>query len=288
MTYQNRVAKQDGKMYENLRIDCEKCFGFCCVALCFSASDGFPTDKDAGKPCVNLQQDFNCTIHKSLREKGLKGCTAYDCFGAGQKVAQVTYNGHDWRQVQGSAKQMFEVFLIMRQLHEMLWYLTEALMMQTNSNIKDKLSHLASETERLTNLNADSLLELEVAQHREVVNSILQHASQFVRSKAFSGQKNTLKRKKTIAGRLDFIGTDLRKTNLKGVDLRGAFLIAADLRGNDLSGTDLIGADLRDADLRGANLIDSVFITQSQINTAKGDSNTKLPIWLACPIYWDK
>jgi uncharacterized protein YjbI with pentapeptide repeats len=286
MIYENG-SKKDKELYENLRVDCEKCSGLCCVALYFSASEGFPTNKDAGKPCLNLQSDFSCTIHKDLRKKGLKGCTAYDCFGAGQKVAQVTYDGQDWQQNQESAKQMFEVFLIMRQLHEMLWYLTEAFRIQTNSTIKDKLSLLVSETERLTHLKADSLIELDVASHRDNVNALLQQTSELVRTKALRGQKATLKRKKTIAGRADLIGADLRKTNLRGADLRGAFLIAADLRGTDLNGADLIGADLRDADLRGANLTDSMFITQSQINTAKGDSNTKLPLSLARPSYWE-
>jgi len=284
----NNGAKHDKELYKNLRVDCEKCFGFCCVALYFSASEGFPTNKDAGKPCINLQEDFRCKIHNDLRSKGLKGCTAYDCFGAGQKVAQVTYSGNDWRQDKEASKQMFEVFLIMRQLHEMLWYLTDALMIQTNSNIKDKLNHLISETECLTQLNADSLIELDVEAHRDKVNSLLKNTSELTRNKILSGQKTTLNRKKTIAGRVDFFGADLRKANLRGADLRGAFLIAADLRGTDLSGADLIGADLRDADLRGANLTNSMFITQSQINTAKGDSNTKLPISLNRPRYWDK
>lgn len=95
MTYKNEI-KYDKELYDNLGVDCQKCFGFCCVALYFSASEGFPTDKDAGKPCINLQSDFGCAIHENLRKKGLKGCTAYDCFGAGQKIAQVTYGGHDW------------------------------------------------------------------------------------------------------------------------------------------------------------------------------------------------
>ena len=286
MTYENG-ANSDKQLYENLKVDCEKCFGFCCVALYFSASEGFPIDKDAGKPCINLEGDFSCAIHKDLRTKGLKGCTAYDCFGAGQKVAQVTYGGHDWRQDKESSKQMFDVFLIMRQLHEMLWYLTNALMIQTNSTIKDKLIHLVSKTERLTYLNADSLMELDLEAHRDDVNSLFKQTSELVRDKMLRGQRTTLKRKKTIAGRLDLIGADLRKTNLRGADLRGAFLIAANLSGADLNGADLIGADLRDADLRGANLTNSMFITQSQINAAKGDSNTKLPISLVRPRYWD-
>lgn len=272
----------------NLRIDCEKCFGLCCVALYFSASEGFPRDKDAGKPCINLQSDFRCSVHKNLRNKGLKGCTAYDCFGAGQKIAQVTYGGHDWRQAPESAKEMFEVFLIMRQLHEMLWYLTEAFTLQSDLHIKNEISFMLSETERLTHLSASSLIGLDLVTHRNKVNSLLSQTSELVRTKAHSEDKTPSKRQKTISKKLDFIGADLRKTNLRGADLRGAYLIAANLRGVDLSGADLIGADLRDADLRGANLTNSIFLTQAQINTAKGDSNTRLPMSLTRPTYWSK
>lgn len=273
---------------QNLRVDCKKCFGFCCVALYFSASEGFPINKDAGKPCLNLQSDFNCSVHNNLRERGLKGCTAYDCFGAGQKVAQVTYGGHDWRQVPESSKQMFEVFLIMRQLHEMIWYLTEAIVLQTSHSIHGELSSILNETIRLTRLSSDSLIVLDVEAHRDTVNALLLHTSELVRTKVCLGQKNSSKLQKTRSRGVDLIGADLRKTNLRGANLRGACLIAANLRGADLSGADLIGSDLRDANLRGANLTDSIFLTQSQINTAKGDSDTKLPTLIVRPTYWSK
>jgi len=68
--------------------------------------------------------------------------------------------------------------------------------------------------------------------------------------------------------------------------LRGACLIAADLRGADLSGTDLIGADFRDADIRGADLTKSIFLTQAQLNTAKGDAGTKLLPSFTRPAHW--
>lgn len=287
MTYKNLIVR-DKKLYEVLRIDCKSCFGFCCVALYFSASEGFPSDKDAGKPCINLQEDFTCAVHKNLRENGLKGCTAYDCFGAGQKVAQVTYKGEHWLQKPELAKEMFQVFLIMRQLHEMLWYLTDALMLQSNSIMKNRLSQLIKETEEITNLDAESLLEIDIEAQRHKVNSLLQQVSNHIRFIVSNGQKNTLKTKKRIAGRLDLIGADLRRTNLRGADLRGALLIAANLSGNDLGGADLIGADLRDTDIRDANLSDSLFITQSQINSARGNSNTKLPLSLTPPAYWDR
>ncbi len=235
-----------------------------------------------------LQHDFSCVIHNSLIDKGLKGCTAYDCFGAGQKVAQITYNGQDWQKSPESASQMFEVFSIMRQLHEMLWYLLEALLIQNDGILKDDLESLLSETESLTCLSANQLIELDIDSHRAKVNSLLKKTSELVQAKVPIDPKKSLNRKKTVSGRLDLIGTDLRKINLVGVDLRGAFLIAADLRQSDLKGTNLIGADLRDTDIRGANLTESLFITQSQVNTAKGDASIKLPLWLDYPKAWIK
>lgn len=270
----------------NLRADCENCFGLCCVALYFSASEGFPIDKDAGHPCPNLQPDFHCSVHNNLRNQGLKGCIAFDCFGAGQKVAQVSFGGHDWRRAPESAKQMFEVFLIMRQLHELLWYLIEALTLQQARPIHGVLRSMLNETERLTRLSPDSLMELDVAVHRSEVNTLLLKTSELARAEARRGQKPHSGRQKTFGRGADLIAADLRKIDLRGANLRGAYLIAANLRGTNLSGTDFIGADLRDADLRGADLSKSIFLTQAQLNVAKGDTRTKLPSSLTRPTYW--
>ncbi|MDP4126602.1 MAG: pentapeptide repeat-containing protein [Bacillota bacterium] len=270
----------------DLRADCENCFGLCCVSLYFSASEGFPVDKDAGQPCLNLQPDFRCCIHKSLSEMGLKGCIGFDCFGAGQKVAKVSYRGHDWRKVRESAKQMFEVFLIMRQLHELLWYLTEAMTLQPARPIYGAISSMLDETERLTHLKPDSLMELDVAVHRADVNTLLLKTSELVRAEVRHGQKERSGRMKTFGRGADLMGADLKTIDLRGANLRGAYLIAADLRGTDLSGTDFIGADFRDADLRGADLTKSIFLTQAQLNVAKGDTSTKLPSSLTRPTHW--
>ncbi len=265
--------------FKELRVDCKKCFGLCCVALYFSSSEGFPMDKDVGQPCMNLQSDFTCSVHNKLRTTGLKGCSAYDCFGAGQKVSQVTYNNYDWRQYPETAEQMFEVFLIMRQLHEMLWYLAQALILQNDNGLKEEIRSLMDSTERFTLLDANSLLALDIALHRNSVNLLLKDTSEMVRTKYF---------KNNDSRRTDYFGADLRNIDLRGLDLRGACLIAANLRGVDLSGVDFIGADLRDADFCGANLTNSIFLTQSQINTSKGDINTKLPRMILRPDYWVK
>lgn len=168
------------------------------VALYFSASDGFPNNKSAGKPCLNLQSDFGCSIHKDLRKKGLKGCTTYDCFGAGQKVAQITYAGHNWRENPELSDKMYEVFLIMRQLHEMLWYLKQALSIQTNEKIKNKINNLIAKTEDITKSAPDLLMTLDIEVHRDNVNALLRQTSEFVRTKELGNSKTNLKRKKQL------------------------------------------------------------------------------------------
>ena len=140
----------------------------------------------------------------------------------------------------------------MRQLHELLWYLTEALTLQPARPIHGALNSILDETERLTHLCPDSLIELDVAVHRADVNTLLLKTSELVRAEARRGQKAHSGRQKTFGRGADLVAADLRRIDLRGANLRGAYLIAADLRGTDLSGTDFIGADFRDADLRGA------------------------------------
>ncbi|PWK16578.1 pentapeptide repeat-containing protein [Tumebacillus permanentifrigoris] len=276
---------------QSLEADCENCFGLCCVALPFAASTDFAVDKDAGQPCRNLQPNFRCGVHTNLRDLGFRGCTVYDCFGAGQKVSQVTFEGRDWRQDPGSAQQMFDVFRIMKQLQELLWYVAEALTLQAARSIHRELSNALDEIESLTQLSPDSISELDVVALRAGVNELLLQVSQLVRDEVRQQQNSHTGRKKAQfrGGNLrgaDLMGAKLRGADLRGANLRGAYLIAADLRGADLRAADFIGADFRDADLRGADLTDSLFLTQAQLNAARGDADTKLPKSLTRPAHW--
>jgi len=262
----------------SLRADCERCFALCCVAPAFAASADFAINKNAGQACPHLQPDFRCGIHTRLRQQGFRGCTVYDCFGAGQKVSQVTFGGQDWRRVPRTAKQMFAVFSIVRDLHELLWYLTEALTLQPARSLHGELSLALKETERLTHNGPDALMELDVAAHRRDINALLQRTSELVRA--------PVRHKKDRRG-ADLIGAKLKGADLRGANLRGAYLIGADLRGADLRMADLIGADLRDANLRGADFTESIFLIQSQLDAAKGDAETRLPPLLTRPTHWD-
>ncbi|WP_066300947.1 pentapeptide repeat-containing protein [Bacillus sp. FJAT-29937] len=267
----------------SLKADCENCFALCCVALPYAKCADFAHNKDGGTPCPNLQSDYRCSIHSNLRENGFRGCTVYECFGAGQKVSQVTFGGNDWRGSQTLAKEMFDVFPIMQQLHEMLYYLYEAIGLEETRSIYDELQTAIKKTENLTYLDSQSILDLDVPALRGRINELLLRTSELVRAKA---PKNP-KQNKCTKGK-DLIGAKLKGADLRGSNLRGALLIAADLRQADLRWTDFIGADLRAVDLSGANVTGSLFLTQAQVNSANGDRHTKLPSSLRFPDHWLK
>ncbi|MEE1833146.1 pentapeptide repeat-containing protein [Streptomyces sp. SP17KL33] len=261
-----------------LRSDCGSCFGLCCVALPFARSADFAVDKAAGTPCGNLADDFRCGIHDRLRGEGFTGCTVYDCFGAGQKVSQGTFGGESWRAGgREHARLMFDVFPVVRQLHELLWYLTESLTLLAARPLYAHLRRALDETERLTERTAEELAELDVAAHRQDVNTLLLKVSDLMRAGAG--------RKRNRRG-ADLIGARLKGADLRKADLRGAYLIAADLTGADLRGADLIGADLRDADLTDADLTGAFFLTQPQLNAARGTAGTRLPTSVTRPGHW--
>jgi uncharacterized protein YjbI with pentapeptide repeats len=261
-----------------LRADCGACFGLCCVALAFTRSADFARDKKAGDPCTHLGTDHRCGIHDRLREHGYAGCTVYDCFGAGQKLSRLTFGGRDWRDAPDGGAAMFAALPVMRQLHELLWYLAETLTLPDAAEV-----HAAAHRERdrigaLTRLGAERLPGLDPAAERAAVNPLLLRASKLVRARVPG-------RRRSRRG-ADLVGARLRGADLRGADLRGAYLIGADLRDADLRVADLIGADLRDADLGGADLTGAVFVTQAQLNAARGDGRTAVPAHLDRPGHW--
>ncbi|KAB8128324.1 pentapeptide repeat-containing protein [Gracilibacillus oryzae] len=261
-----------------LKSDCENCFALCCVALPYMQSNEFAFNKAAGEPCRHLQNNFLCGIHQELRNKGFKGCTVYECFGAGQKVAQQIYHGENWRDNPETAEEMFLVFPKVQQLHEILYYLNEAAQRTETQPIHGKLMEVFAKIDYYTKLEAEAILKVDISEQRAMVNPILMKASEMVR--------NEYKQNTRLP--LELIGANLRNKKLAGMNFRGSLLIAANLSGADLRGADFIGADLRDTNLNGANLDKCIFLTQTQLNAAKGDQNTILPVHLHKPAHWLK
>jgi hypothetical protein len=237
------------------------------VAPAFAKSADFAINKPAGQPCPNLR-GYQCGIHDRLRDKGFPGCVVFDCFGAGQKVAQVTFGGQE----PANKKPLHEVFAMMRQLHELLWYLNES------AALVPEAAALRDEIEQLTLGTADHLRTLDVTPYRQRTNEITTRASTLARR----GHNGTDFRGKDLAG------ASLRGTNLRGASLRGAILIGADLREADLREADVIGADLRGADLSAADLRTTIFLIQSQLDSARGSKRTKLPAGYTTPPHWNE
>ena len=261
---------------KHLRADCSRCAGLCCVAPAFAASADFAIDKPAGRPCPNLRDEFRCGIHAQLRERGFPGCEVFDCFGAGQQLTQITFGGRTWRESPELAGQQFAVLPVMRQLHESLWHLTEALGLPAAASLHDEVRTVLADTERLTGGSPDELAALDVSGHRRAVGELLGRVSDAVRS----GRRGPDRRN------ADLMGRDLRRTDLRGASLRGAYLIGADLRGVDLGAADLLGADLRAADVRGALLGKCLFLTQPQLEAARGDARTVISSAVRRPAHW--
>lgn len=173
---------------------------------------------------------------------------------------------------------MFAVFAIMRQLHELLWYLAAALALTPARAVQGELRQALTVTEAMTGRPAEALLELDIQAHRDQVNAVLLRASELVRAQV-PGDKLDYRG-------ADLVGARLAHADLAGANLRGTCLIGADLSGVDLTLADLTGADLRGAILRGANLARSLFLTQPQLDVAQGDASTKLPPSLTRPAHW--
>jgi uncharacterized protein YjbI with pentapeptide repeats len=274
------MTEPDSSAFVELRADCSRCAALCCVVPGFTASSEFAIDKPARVPCPNLGEDFGCTVHERLPEAGFTGCAGYDCFGAGQHVVQVTFGGRDWRTEPALANSMFDSFPIVRELNELRWHLMSAQLLDTDATIgralDDELNSLADKT----NGSPDVLRGLDLVATRTAARRLLATVSEQVRVAAGGlGQD--------LSGR-NLVAADLREMDLRCANLRGALLIGADLRGTDLSMVDLAGADLRGARVHAARLDSTLFLTQAQLDTTRGDDTTVLAGSLHRPSGWPR
>ncbi len=263
-----------------LRADCAQCAGLCCVAPGFTASSEFAISKRPGEPCRHLSRDFSCQIHERLRPLGFPGCTTFDCFGAGQQVIQVTFGGRNWRSDPELAAAQFASFAVMRQLHEMRWHVAQALELTPEPGhgpLRTELTRADQTLRGHAESSPEALAALDVDSAWVTVTATLRQASQVIRGDVPPGRQ--------LSGR-DLMGRHLAGVDLRRASLRGAYLIGTNLSGADLRLADLAGADLRGAQLAGADLSSSLFLTQAQLDAARGDATTKLAPALRHPAHW--
>ena len=267
----------------DLRGDCGRCFALCCTAFGFARSVDFAEDKPAGTPCRHLDSMFACSIHDALPTRGFRGCTVFDCFGAGQAVSQRLFSGVSWREHPETRDRMFSAFRIFKQMHEMLWYLDEARDRTYDLDLEDEIDALVARITSSLNVPLDEVLAIETDTLHAAVRQVLISVSAQVRESYFADGGFVDRR---LAPGADLAGEDLRGHRLCGADLRGAVLIGVDLRGCDLAGVDLLGADLRDARLEDADLARALYLTRPQLYSAHGNARTRVPDALSVPESW--
>jgi hypothetical protein len=203
---------------------------------------------------------------------------------------------------------MFAAFAMMRNLHELLYYLDEALTLRPAPGLRDELKEARDGIEKLASGDADALLALDVAPLRAGVGDLLTRVSEPARAAVGSGRTGAVRQRGATRGGAggdtagqaaaasssrkrdrrgaDLAGAVLAGADLRGTNFRGALLIGADLSGTDLRLADLLGADLRGANLGGADLRGALFLIQSQVDSARGNAATKLPEALKLPEHW--
>jgi hypothetical protein len=109
------------KLPPQLRADCSRCAGLCCVVHAFYSDQGFAFDKPAHSPCRHLTRGNQCGIHNELAPRGFPGCVAFDCYGAGQRVTQDLCSGTSWRTSDESAvREIFSAYLSCLALHKLM------------------------------------------------------------------------------------------------------------------------------------------------------------------------
>jgi hypothetical protein len=247
------------------------------VATSFAKSADFAFDRPAGRPCVHLAADFGCGIHDRLRARGFPGCVAFDCFGAGQRITRSTFGGRTWRDDPALAPDIFRAFMIMLDLHEIMWHLDAALRMPAGESLHDEVARHLRQLDEWGDLPPDDLVAIDVAAELRPIAELLERVSRSVRSTRPGGADHH---------RAMLLGADLRAVDLRGANLRGATLVGADLRGVELTLADLTGTDLRGARLGGADLSGALWVRQGQLEAARGDKRTRLPAGLRRPAHW--
>jgi Pentapeptide repeats (8 copies) len=260
----------------NLVADCGSCVGLCCVAPALVASADFALTKPAGCACVHLGPDSSCRIHPSLIPRGFPGCVAYDCFGAGQRV--VSLLGPD------RTPRLLHAYEVLHQLHELLFYLADALGRPAAAPVHDALTGLRDTIAALDPVSAPDPFSAEPARYRARVAPLLRRASSLVRTTG-PDHRGPDHRGPDHRG-ADLAGRDLSGAELSRADLSTASLLGASLRGARLRAADFLGADLRGADLRGADLTDALYLTRTQVGGTRGDARTILPAGLDRPAHW--
>ena len=207
----------------------------------------------------------------------MKGCIGYDCFGAGQQVTQIIYQGQTWRDMPNLATEIFDVFIMVFKLYQIRYYLTEAMLLIPAQPLKNSVQSLIEENIKICQDQPGNILSFDLEQYRHRANHILKQVCKLLPQSIHSEGKKVP---------ANFLGGNFKGQDMSGADLSAKLLIAANFEKSLFNGTLFLGADTRDTNFKNADLSEAVFLTQGQVNSAKGNRQTKLPYHLDYPVTW--
>lgn len=107
----------------------------------------------------------------------MRGCIGYDCFGAGQKVTQVIYNSSNWHTKPTKAQEMYDVFLAIFQLHQILYFLAEAKTIIPARALWDDINVLVKEGREVCNSTPHYILAYNIEKYKGQVNETLKKSA---------------------------------------------------------------------------------------------------------------
>lgn len=270
------IIVEDRNESDRLISDCSRCSGLCCIALYCFQSDGFPQNKSIGKPCINLMSDFKCRIHNDLESMGMKGCIGYDCFGAGQYLTEEVYGGLTWKTQPERTKEICDLFVFMYRIFQLRFFLYESEKLTSSEKLLPEINQLLQENDAMSKFSIKEMLQYPIDSYQDKVNYVLKKSC--VELSKFLGAKNSIE--------TNFLNQNFKGKDFSGFDFNTKVLIASNFQNCKFSGATFIGTDTRDANFDGADLREAVFLSQGQINAAKGSHRTKLPKHLKYPVTW--
>ncbi len=170
---------------------------------------------------------------------------------------------------------MFSVFPVVRRLHELLWYLDEAVTLVGSSRDAAPWLEAFEHVRQLSDRTAGELAGLDADAEYDAARDLLAEASEIAR--AAGGRAKGRRGGRNPGPGSDLTGARLAGADFRGITIRGSTAIGADLSGALLRRCDVLGVDMRDADLSGADLDGAIYLTQVQVNSARGDALPSCP-----------
>ena len=143
------------------------------MLLAFDKSEAFAFDKAGGEPCKHLDACNACSIHEQLSDRGFKGCVAFDCHGAGQRVVQEVFAGKTWRDDPALIPTMSDAFYIMRSIHDLLTLLTEAEKLSLTASRRVELDRVRSPLVPKEEWTPETLAAFDLQASRREVHAFL-------------------------------------------------------------------------------------------------------------------